>query len=134
MARPKGSPPMGGPKIKTIDWDVFDGLCGIQCTQEEIADVLNVDINTLIAICKREHGASFSELFRQKRGKGKVSLRRAQWTTAIKGNPTMQIWLGKQYLAQKDKSDAEIKSQAASADSIKLMIEIAQSLKEELDK
>lgn len=42
---------------------------------------------------------------------GKKSLRRAQFDNAIKQNNTvMQIWLGKQYLGQRDKSDLDIQS------------------------
>ena len=44
---------------------------------------------------------SFSEVFRQKRGLGKVSLRRAQFHLAEK-SATMAIFLGKQYLGQTD--------------------------------
>lgn len=35
---------------------------------------------------------------------GRVSLRRSQWQAAQKGNAALLIWLGKQYLNQKDKS------------------------------
>jgi hypothetical protein len=31
-----------------------------------------------------------------------------QYTAANNGNPTMMIWLGKQYLGQKDKTESEI--------------------------
>lgn len=43
----------------------------------------------------------FSETFAIKRGKGKISLRRSQFQLAEK-NASMAIWLGKQYLGQKD--------------------------------
>jgi len=33
---------------------------------------------------------------------GKKSLRRAQWDKALNGDTRMQIFLGKQYLGQKD--------------------------------
>lgn len=38
---------------------------------------------------------------------GRASLRRMQFKNAQKGNVTMQIWLGKQYLGQKDKQEVE---------------------------
>ena len=44
---------------------------------------------------------NFSEVFKQKRGVGKISLRRHQWRLAEK-NANMAIWLGKQYLGQSD--------------------------------
>lgn len=49
---------------------------------------------------------SFSEVFRIKREAGKTSLRRAQWALAKKDS-RMAIFLGKQYLEQKDKPEAE---------------------------
>jgi hypothetical protein len=37
-----------------------------------------------------------------------MSLRRMQWQAAENGNPTMLVWLGKQYLNQKDKAEQTI--------------------------
>ena len=37
-----------------------------------------------------------------------MSLRRAQWKSAKSGNVTMQIWLGKQWLGQKEQSEVSI--------------------------
>jgi hypothetical protein len=98
----------GGRPKKPIDWEMVEKLCGWQATQEEIAQFCGVCVDTLDNRCKNEHGISFSEFFDQKRGTGKISLRRAQWQTAMKGNPTMQIWLGKQHLGQKDKSETAL--------------------------
>ena len=67
----------------------------------------NVTDRTLNAWCKRTYGAGFSEIFRQKRGKGKISLRRHQMRLAEK-NATMAIWLGKQYLGQTDKPEESV--------------------------
>ena len=91
-----------------IKWDDVEKLCGLQCTQEEIAQFCGVTVDTLNARCKADHEMSFSEFFDAKRGLGKVSLSRAQWQLAIKGNPTLLIWLGKQYLGQRDKTSAEL--------------------------
>lgn len=88
---------------KTISKRQFEELCKIQCTEIEICSVLDVDDKTLSAWCEREYGASFSEIFRQKREGGKASLRRAQWLTATRDhNATMLIWLGKQRLGQRE--------------------------------
>jgi hypothetical protein len=91
MARPR----------KEIDQKQFENLCGLQCTLEEICGWFGVTDKTLDGWCKRTYRASFSEVFRQKRGLGKVSLRRSQWRLAEK-NASMAIWLGKQYLGQRD--------------------------------
>lgn len=88
---------------KPISKRQFEELCKIQCTEAEICAVLDVDDKTLSDWCEREYGASFSEVFRQKREGGKTSLRRAQWLAATSDrNPTMLIWLGKQRLGQKE--------------------------------
>ena len=92
MARPK----------KVINQKQFESLCAIQCTQEEICNVLDVCDETLTRWCKEVYNLSFSEVFRQKRDLGKTSLRRNQWKLAENGNSTMQIWLGKQILKQSE--------------------------------
>jgi hypothetical protein len=91
MARPR----------KNIDREEFEKLCGLQCTQAEICDWFGVSDKPLNAWCKRTYHMSFSEVFRQKRGLGKISLRRAQFHLAEK-SATMAIFLGKQYLGQTD--------------------------------
>ena len=92
MARPR----------KEIDKTEFEKLCWMQCTEDEICDWFDVTDKTLCAWCKRTYGQSFSDVSRQKRGVGRIALRRAQFQLAKK-NATMAIWLGKQYLGQTDK-------------------------------
>lgn len=94
-----------------IDRRQFETLCGIQCTEEEICAVFDVSKDTLLRWCKRTYKKSFAEVFKEKKACGKISLRRSQWKMAEK-NATMAIWLGKQYLGQKDvieqKSDVKL--------------------------
>lgn len=97
MARPR----------KEIDRKQFENLCGLQCTLEEICGWFDVTDKTLDSWCKRTYHASFSEVFRQKRGAGKISLRRSQWRLAEK-NATMAIFLGKQFLGQRDSVDVAV--------------------------
>lgn len=92
MARPK----------KVISQKQFESLCAIQCTQEEICNVLDVTDKTLTRWCNDTYNLSFSEIYAQKRDMGKVSLRRNQFKLAESGNATMQIWLGKQVLKQSE--------------------------------
>ena len=91
MARPR----------KEIDQKQFENLCGLQCTLEEICGWFDVTDKTLDGWCKRTYHAGFSEVLKLQRGMWKVSLRRAQWRLAEK-NASMAIWLGKQYLGQRD--------------------------------
>ena len=96
--------PAGRPKIE-IDFEIVENLCSIHCTGEEIASVLGVDYDTLVARVKETYNMNFSDYIEQKKAGGKASLRRRQWATADGGNVTMQIWLGKQYLGQSDKQE-----------------------------
>ena len=97
---------MGRP-LKEIDKKQFENLCGLQCTKEEICGWFDVTDKTLENWCKRTYKAGFSEVFRQKRGLGKISLRRHQWRLAEK-NANMAILLGKQYLDQKDQPEIDV--------------------------
>lgn len=90
------------PAQDRIDKKQFENLCGLQCTLLEICDFFDVEDDTLNSWCKKTYGTTFSEVFKLKRGKGQISLRRMQWKLAEK-NTAMAIFLGKQYLGQKDK-------------------------------
>lgn len=97
MARPR----------KEIDRKQFEKLCGMQCTKAEICAWFDITDKTLENWCKREYRAGFSEVFSQKRSIGKISLRRYQWQLAEK-NASMAIFLGKQYLNQRDNVDVAV--------------------------
>jgi len=80
----------------------------IQCTRDEICDILNMSETTLNRRIKEqgiEGVDNFEALYKKHQGEGKASLRRAQWKAAQDGNPTMLVWLGKQMLGQKDKQE-----------------------------
>lgn len=99
-------PKANGRPLTVIDWAEFEKLCGMLCTQVEIADWFKCTDDTIQAAVRKEYGIGFSELYKTKSVKGKVSIRRAQYLSATEDrNPTMQIWLGKQHLGQKDKQD-----------------------------
>lgn len=94
---------MGRPR-KEIDKTEFEKLCGLQCTREEICAWFDVSFKTLESWCKQEYGQSFSPVFEEKRGIGKISLRRSQFQLAKK-SAAMAIFLGKNYLGQKDQPE-----------------------------
>lgn len=113
----KGDPKGGRPR-KEIDFAQLETMVTIQCTEEECADLFGMDRDTLRARIQEKTGEGFSAFFKKHTTEGKRSLRRAQYRTAIgtpvtddqaaiPGNPTMQIWLGKQMLGQKDISRVE---------------------------
>lgn len=84
-----------------IDKKQFEQLCKMQCTEVEIMAWFDVCKDTLISWCKNTYGTDFSTTYQQKKEGGKIALRRYQLQLAEK-NPTMAIWLGKQYLGQRD--------------------------------
>ena len=94
----------GRPK-KLIDYKILENLCIIQATREECAAVLDMNTDTLSRNLKVDGHESFKAYHKKHSEKGKASLRRMQWKSADKGNVTSQIWLGKNYLEQSDKTE-----------------------------
>lgn len=90
----------GRPRIE-IDLEQFKKLCAIQCTLGEIASWFKCSEDTIENWCKRELKMNFSEAFKTWSADGKISLRRTQFKMA-EHNVSMAIWLGKQYLGQKE--------------------------------
>jgi len=98
-----------GRPYKKIEKKEFEALCRLQCTIGEFEDFFECDDVTINSWCKREYKKSFSEIFAIKRGGGKISLRRNQFRLS-ENNTAMAIWLGKQYLGQKDAPGSEEKA------------------------
>lgn len=93
----------GRPQAK-IDLAELEKLAGLQCTQEDVAAWFGVSVNT---IKRRLREAEYREVWDAGLGKGRVSLRRKQMALADK-NATMAIFLGKQYLGQRDVAALEV--------------------------
>jgi hypothetical protein len=64
--------------------------------------VLRVSEDTIERWCKRTYELGFADAYKKFSATGKTSLRRSQFNVALQGNPTMLIWLGKQYLGQRE--------------------------------
>lgn len=99
MARPR----------KEINREQFENLCFIQCTLDEVAGWFKCSEDTIERWCKREYGLRFADAFKRFSQGGKISLRRSQFKLAEK-NAAMAIFLGKQYLGQKDEPDINLAS------------------------
>lgn len=92
----------GGRPRKIIDLKQVAKLAKICCTVEEIANILDLSKSTL------DHNEEFLQVYKKNIDNGKMSLRRAQMELALKGNATMQIWLGKQLLGQREPQNIEV--------------------------
>jgi len=97
----------GGRPKKVIDYELVERLSLIQCTQEEIAGSLKIAVRTL------QNDDEFMRIYKNGMAEGRKSLRRLQWSAAEKGNTTMLVWLGKQYLKQSDKIEQDNKQDTA---------------------
>jgi hypothetical protein len=95
---------------KEIDSEQFEKLCALQCTLQEIANWFGCSEDTIERWCQRtytdENGQpmGFADAYKNYSVDGKISLRRFQFKMAER-NPSMAIWLGKQWLGQRDNID-----------------------------
>lgn len=107
---------MGRPRIvwSERDFATFEGLCSVQCTIEEIENILKIDHKTIDRLCQEHYSMSFSQIYKKYSDQGKMSLRRFQFRLAEK-NASMAIWLGKQYLGQRDQPVDAIETEDADA-------------------
>ena len=87
--------PAGRPKAEASEREI-ELLAGVFCTNEEIAAKVGISRSTL--------ERNFDAALKRGRQASKASLRAIQWKHAQKSVP-MSIWLGKQYLNQRDRLD-----------------------------
>lgn len=100
------------PKDGILDFpDIYEGgkltvepvsltrLSSMMLTVEDMAGFYGISLSTMN---RRLRKPELREAYLAGRAHGKISLRAAQIRTAHAGNPQMQIWLGKQYLGQKN--------------------------------
>ena len=128
----------GRPK-KPIDWKVFEAFCKLQATQQEVCGALSISHEALNQKIAEYYGDdddgkpyNFLKIHREIGAEGLISLRRSQFENAInRKNSSMQIWLGKQYLNQRDKSD--LTTDGARVEGMQIVVESEQA-KTELQK
>jgi len=89
---------VGRPKLQLCEKDIED-LAAIGCITEEIARLLDCSKDTI--------ENRYMDSLRLGRARLKKSLRRRQIESAMEGNATMLVWLGKNLLGQKEKQEIE---------------------------
>ena len=102
-----GRPKHGETGYIDIDLTQLEKLCTINCTKREVEAYFKCSRETIERRIKEHYDMDWTTFYEKYATDGKVSLRRKQLETALSGNPTMLIWLGKQYLNQKDKQELE---------------------------
>src|SRR5437763_7314332 len=94
---------MARPEAK-IDLAELEKLCGMQCTDEEVAAFFGVSTRT---IERRRKVEEFRDIMDQGRAKGRVSVRRSLFKLANAGNIAAAIFLSKNLLGYKDVVNTE---------------------------
>lgn len=84
-----------------IDYNMVEKLATIQCTHQEIASCLGCSLSALTKNKK------FYRIYEKGIEQGKIILRRNQWQLMEKGNAQALVWLGKQYLDQREKQEVK---------------------------
>ena len=105
--KPEKEKKVSGRPKKEIDKKQFEEMCKIQCTEQEICNILGVSIEKLISWCYEEYNDTFLNVYKKYSDGGKMSLRRMQYHLASR-SASMSIWLGKQYLGQRDNMDLRL--------------------------
>ena len=89
---------MPRPKSK-IDLVELEKLCGMQCTDEEVAAFFGVSTRT---VERRRRVERFREVMERAKAKGRVSVRRNLFRLASGGNVAAAIFLAKNLLGYRD--------------------------------
>jgi len=99
---------MSRPK-KEIDWKKVDVMLEAHCNGTEVAAQFDMHPETFYDRVRAEFNIGFTEYMQQKRCKGKSNLRAKQYQQAMTGCKTLLIWLGRNWLAQREepKEDKE---------------------------
>jgi hypothetical protein len=94
-------PTLGRP-TSVIDWDEVKESLLKGCTGQDIAAEQGVYYGTLTEACRREQKVQWTEFCSMYRHRGDALLRKKQFDSAMTGDRTLLVWLGKQRLDQRD--------------------------------
>ena len=94
-----GKRPKAGRKPINIDLVELEKLSSVQCTDDELAAILQVSVRT---IERRKKNPAFADTIERGRARGRVSVRRMLFAQGAKGNVAAAIFLAKNLLDYKD--------------------------------
>ena len=102
----KAKKPTGRPRIE-LDPKQAKIFGYFRATYDTMAEQIGCHVDTIRAAMQDED-SEFSKAYKKGFSSMKMKLSEAQVKTAIEEhNPTLLVWLGKQYLGQKDIPDSE---------------------------
>jgi hypothetical protein len=94
-----GARPGAGRRAVNINLVELEKLCGLQCTDAEVASFFKVSTRT---IERRKKQPAFGDAMERGRASGRLSVRRMLFGQAAKGNVAAAIFLSKNLLGYKD--------------------------------
>ncbi len=94
-----GARPGAGRRAVNINLVELEKLCGLQCTDAEVASFFKVSTRT---IERRKKQPAFADAMERGRAGGRLSVRRMLFGQAAKGNVAAAIFLSKNLLGYKD--------------------------------
>lgn len=94
------------PQKGQIDQEEFEYLCRLMCRTQELRGHFHVTREELEDFCRQTYGKGAEEVVEEYSMDGLIAIRKGQLELAAK-NATMASFLGKVYLAQRDKPQME---------------------------
>lgn len=90
--------------LKEINWDEVELKMKAGCSAKEICGSY-MDLDTFYRRFKDEYGKSFGDYSARFHETGKGNIKAKQYSKAMEGNIQMLLWLGKNWLGQKDREE-----------------------------
>lgn len=101
----------GGAPEKPIDWETVNKLIGLGCIGEEISGFIKVGYSTLYRRCKELYDVPFDEYIKSNKAGYRVSLRRAQYISAIGEKTTVKktrVWIDEEKGEVREVTEREV--------------------------
>jgi hypothetical protein len=86
-------------------------LIAAQLEELVVMGLADSELSNLLGISESQWKANYPSVIKRGRVRLRKSLRRAQIKSALSGNSTMLVWLGKQYLGQSDRLDHSVSAE-----------------------
>jgi len=103
-----------GRRPAAIDLEALEKLAAMLCTHEEAAGYFDIARETFTRKLRQKR---YRDVWERGQQKGRISIRRKQFQ---KNTDAMLIWLGKQYLGQRDRPELEGDARSAALEYLKL--------------
>lgn len=101
-----------GRNAAELDYNIVDTALYYGATLKQVQFLLekkgiSLSTKTIERVIKRDKELTFAEYREYNHGGAKLKLAQKQYEVAMKGNATLLIWLGKNWLGQTDKNEIE---------------------------